>query len=349
VCLGNLTKCQNRFWIALLLLLLSVQGLCAADSTAVKKDRQLLAVVGTDSIYTSDVDAVFSKMHEAMSAQDKANFDYRKLLDKLINDRLIKREAEAVGIADDSTFKSILANRERDYAVRAFIAARFVPEDSLSHAEILSYFLANYYSKQVRTVSVATQQEAARLLNLVRKGASMDSIARAVSLDIYRYQGGLHRLKYVCDLEPELREQLANVKDGGFVGPFPNRQVFAFLRLEKTVPADTAELTKFETYIRSILQTQKKAASWKRFVTNLRRDYRFRIDSVAYRAILSSGRARLDSAFLHGTGTTVVWVNDSAAITDSQLRKRSHMVPCPRRVCRLIRLPITYLKSRSTT
>ena len=45
----------------------------------------------------------------------------------------------------------------------------------------------------------------------------MDSIAQAVSADIYRYQGGLRRLKYWVDIEPELRKPLTSMKDGDIV------------------------------------------------------------------------------------------------------------------------------------
>jgi len=321
--LDNRFSQANRLWLVVAILLLSLRCALAADPIKTAGvEKQLLALVNGDSIFTSNIDAIFSKMHGAMSTQDKEDFDYRKLLNKLINDRLIIQEAEAIGIAEDSTVAAFLANRQRDYAVRAFIVANFVPDDSVTKTEILSYFQANYHMKQLRTVSVPSQEEAARLLNLVRKGAAMDSIAQAVSADIYRYQGGLRGTRYWADIEPDLRKLLTSMKDGDIVGPFPYRQVYAFMRLEKSVPADTAELAKYESYITSILKFQKKSASWKQFMIQLRRDYRVTMDSAALRLMITQGTIRIDSTFLNGTDKPVATVNDTVVVTDRQLRQK---------------------------
>jgi EpsD family peptidyl-prolyl cis-trans isomerase len=321
--LGNRLPKADRLFLVVAILFLSFSSVFAADPIkTTNTDKQLLALVNGDSIFSSDVEAVFAKMHASMSAQDKENFDYRKLLNKLVNDRLIIREAEAIGIAQDSTVTSFLTSRLRDYAVRAYIAANFVPNDSVSGAEILSYFRDNYRTKQLRTVSVPSKEEAARLFNLVRKGAAMDSIAQAVSADIYRYQGGLHRMKYWADIEPELRKPLVSMKDGDLVGPFPYRQVYAFMRLEKSLPADTAELGKYESYITSIFKLQKKSASWKLFMAGQRRDFRVTIDSVAVKQLVKQGGIRIDSAFMNGTDKPVAFVNDSVVVTDRQLRQK---------------------------
>jgi parvulin-like peptidyl-prolyl isomerase len=313
----------NLLRLVVAILLLSLHSAFAADPIKTAGvERQLLAMVNGDSIFTSDIEAVFGKMHATMSVQDKKNFDYRKLLNKLVNDRLIIREAEAIGIAEDSTVATFLTNRQRDYAVRSFIVTSFVPNDSVTGVEILSYFRDNYFMKQLRTVSVPSRDETARLLNLVRKGAAMDSIAQKVSADIYRYQGGLRRPRYWADIEPELRKLLPSMKDGDLVGPFPYRQVYAFMRLEKSVPADTAELTKYESYITSILKLQKKAASWKQFMVQQRRDFRVTIDSAALRLIIAQGVMRIDSSFLNGTDKPLATLNDTVVITDRQLRQK---------------------------
>jgi EpsD family peptidyl-prolyl cis-trans isomerase len=321
--LDNRFSRANQLWLVAAILLLSLQSALAADPIkTVSVERQLLALVNGDSIFTSDIDALFGKMHATMSAEDKENFDYRKLLNKLVNDRLIIREAESIGIANDSTVATFLTNRKRDYAVRAFIASNFVPRDSVTSAEILDYFRDNYRTEQLRTVSVPSREEATRLLNLVRKGAAMDSIAQAISVDIHRYQGGLHRMKYWADIEPELRKPLMSMKDGDLVGPFPYRQVYAFMRLEKSLPADTAELAKFESYITSIIKLQKKSASWKQFMTDQRRDFRVSIDSITVEQLVTQGSIRIDSAFMTGTDKPIAIVNDSIVVTDRQLRQK---------------------------
>jgi parvulin-like peptidyl-prolyl isomerase len=316
---------QRQCWLSLLLVLFSLilcQSLFADEPVADKPVRELLVTVNDDSIHTTNLDAAFGKQHSSMSAADKENFDYRKLLDKLVNDRLIVQEAISIGMAEDSAFAATITYKERDYAVRAFIAAKFAPNDSATQAEILGYFNDNYYTKQVRTVSVATQAEATRLMELVRKGASMDSISRAVSVDIYRYQGGLHRPKFWADIDPTFRKLLPNMKDGDLVGPFPYRQVSAFLRLEKSTPADTTKLSEYESYIKSIVKQQKRAESWRQFTQNFRANYRIKVDSTLLQKLIAQGSVSIDSAFMVGTEQPFIWVDDSVITTDGDFRKK---------------------------
>ena len=109
----------------------------------VKSERAVLAIVNGDSVFTSDVDAIFSRMHSAMSAAAKSDFDYHKLLNKLVNDRLIVQEAEALGIDDDEYVTKFLYGRKQNWVRGIYVRDNFKPDTIVSEASLLAYFHAN--------------------------------------------------------------------------------------------------------------------------------------------------------------------------------------------------------------
>jgi parvulin-like peptidyl-prolyl isomerase len=292
------------------------------SQTTAKDKPTLLALVNGDSITTANIEMSFNSLHATMSTEEKATFDYRKLLNKLVNDRLLVQEAEALNMDQESSVTKLLAKRLEEYATARYIKTHFVPKDSVSDAEVTRFFLANFGKRQVRTVSVETKEKAAALMAKVRRGASMDSLAQAVSMDIHRYHGGLHPPVYEVTLDPELKTVAMNTKVKQLAGPFPFRKVYAFLRVEQVLPPDTSELPKVKSAIVTNLQTEKRNREWRVFLTDLRRQYPVVVDSSALVPILKTANVALDSTFMKGSGKIVATIAGQATITDNDLRQR---------------------------
>jgi peptidyl-prolyl cis-trans isomerase C len=304
--------------VYLMALVVSTAGLSANAKTT----SPVLVVVNGDSIFTRDVDAIFAKIHSGLSNEEKQTFDYHKLITKLVNDHLLMREAEHVGMADDSAFVSYLEEQKRDMATRMFVTSAFTSKDSVSEQEVLQYFGKNYGKKQIRTISVKTADQAKQILASIKKGASMDSVAREVSVDIWRYQGGLHSPKYVADIEADLRAVCLKLHDGEYSQPFPYRDVYAFMKLEKSINPDTSELPKHREYIASILKSQRHDAAWQAFLDKERSTYAIRIDSGAVASLTKQAEKGIDSSFMKGSSRPVVVIASRENITDQDLRNK---------------------------
>lgn len=308
--------------LCLVLLICLVTFSAAGASAGTKDNVSLLAVVNEDSILTTDIEAGFNAVHSSMTTEDKETFDYRKLLNKTVNDRLIVQEAEALGMDEENSLSKLMGKRKREYAIAAFLRAKFVPEDSVTDSEVRDYFLANFGKKRLRTVSVSTKEEASQLLAKVRRGADMDSIAKAVSLDIYRYRGGLNPVTYALDLDPELAKPASSLKEKEVAGPFPLVKVFAFLRLEQSLPPDTSEISKVQPRIVATLKTEKRNRSWHAFLQDLRKDSPVFVDSSALAAISHTDNIALDSNFMKGSSKVVAVIARRDTITDFDLRQK---------------------------
>ena len=156
----------------------------------------------------------------------------------------------------------------------------------------------------------------------VRRGADMDSIAKAVSLDVYRYHGGLNSLRYAIDIEPDMKKPALSAKPNELVGPFPFKKVYAFLRLEKSQPPDTADLSKVSDRIATGLKNEKRNEAWRAFLTKLRKEFPVVVDSSLLAAIIHTDNIALDSNFMKGSTKAVAIVASRDTITDSDLRQK---------------------------
>lgn len=304
-------------WLGLLIAILITTGNAAAQG---KSERTLLAVVNGDSIFTSDIDAIFAKMHSSMSAAAKSDYDYHKLLNKLVNDRLIIQEAEALGMAEDEYLTGFLDEKKEAWINGMYVRKNFTPDSTVNQNKILDFFRANYHKMRVRTLSVENRATADSLMLQIRTGASMDSLAKLYSVDMFRYVGGIQSLKYWITIEDELRQYLNGAKQGNLIGPFPYREVYAIMRVEETAAPDTSELAGMRDYLKSVLLDFQKADEWKSFVKGLGSRYGLEVDSAAVGEIARNTKSVLDSTFRRGSDRTVAKVSGKPAVSEQQLR-----------------------------
>jgi len=301
-----------------LFVLLGPTGVCEGDSDSSRQD--ILAVVNHDTIYISDMDKMFMSVHRGMDNSRKESFDYRSLLNKIINDRLIVQEAGALGIDQEEWLLDKLEGARTNNAIRQFAAEQFKPDLEVSDKDVEDYF-HKYYSKlQIRTISATDRNQAEELITAIKSGAAMDSIAGAASMDMYRYQGGLHNLKSFGDVENELREQAVKLKPGEISPPFPYRKVFAFLRVEQAVPADTSELDSRRKKIVSVLKQTKYEAEWAAFLDRQEAQHPYSTDSTVLMRVVNDSASLFSPDFTNGSEDAVLQGGNDFSFSESQLR-----------------------------
>lgn len=282
--------------------------------------RAALVIVNEDTIFTTSMDSILVQIHKRMSGERREDYDYRKLLDKMINDRVIVQEAMRLGMEQDSGLLAQLTEQRRQNAIRRYVADNFKPDLTVDRDSILAYFGANYIKVQLRTVAVREKDQAEELIAAIRAGVPMDSIAKAVSLDTYRYRGGLHNLKHLIDVEEPSRTYAAAMKPGEFSPVFPYKQAFAFIRLEQAVPADTVELPKYEAAIKAVFQKKKRDAAWKSFMQEMETRYPVVVDSAVLARIRTDSASLFTPTFVNDSPAVVMRVDDRHTLSEGRLR-----------------------------
>lgn len=294
---------------------------CAATSSVAHGEGQQLAVVNGDTITTGDVDRVLLSSHRTMTPGKRASFDYRKLLDKLVHDRLIMQEALAMGMDEEEDFVARLKEEQLKKARRLFVKETFHPTLEISEDDITARFEYFYWKMQVRTIGVSSADEAKRLLAEIKAGAPMDSIAQEISLDSRRFKGGLHNLKYWKDVVMEIREAAGHLAVGEFSEPFRFRDAHMILRVEQRKDANPDERDYFVREIKSALTSERQGAAWDIYLDSLAEHFPAVMDSVLFGRITADSSKVFLGDFLRGSEQPVVRIGDDQVISEQALRR----------------------------
>jgi peptidyl-prolyl cis-trans isomerase C len=278
----------------------------------------VLATVNGEAVTSADLDEKLIETHRTMDVRERMDFDYRELLEKLIHDRLLVQEAIALDLGKGGQLEEELRGKREKLAARLYAKANFEPPDSIPRETIEDYFETYYRRVQLRQITVRTEEEARRLIERIQQGASMDSLARIVSLDPKHVMGGLHNHKYWKDVEPLIRDFSRNLQVGQISQPFPYRDLYSFVRLERKDPAVAEEFEAHERGIRNFFLADKREKAWKEFVAELRNEYAVVVDEAIVQELAAdSGSADWDA------GIDRVVIRDAAGreVTETELRR----------------------------
>lgn len=310
--------------IAALIAIIDGRPIVAAPDTGMAPEA--LVIVNGDTISSSDLSALLVNVHTKMNRADKMDFDYRKLVNKLVNDRLIIQEATSLGIDSEPQIVEQVDSLRNRRAVSLYLSEHYKPDLTISEDSIKAYFDKYYSRLQVRTVSVTAEDKAETAAADISGGASMDSIAREKSVDIYRYQGGLHNFKYYGDVENVIRDAAAGLKPGEISSPFRYRDAWTILRVEKRAPADSQELDDHRKKITSVLQYYANERAWNKFVDSLLVLTPITEDAAGIADIRADSATLFSQGFMKGTDRPVFQIGGGEMVTDDGFRKEiSHL------------------------
>jgi parvulin-like peptidyl-prolyl isomerase len=263
-------------------------GFCATSSA------DTLVLVNGDPITAGDLDTMIMGAHQTFDMEAEGSGIVARLLKKRTNDLLIIQDALAAGMDEEPELIALMEDRRRSYAIRAYVQDTLVLPASPPADSVMTYFERYYWQIQVRRVSVRTWQEAADLRLAVMGGADMDSLARELSLDTKKLNGGLYNLLYWADLENRIRDQVIDLEVGDYSDIFPYNDAFTFVRVEQRIPVDSSSFSRSMAGLAAVIADSSKV---------------------------------LTGEFLKDDPTPVIQLSGGEAVTGTELRKAvSHEV-----------------------
>lgn len=279
---------------------------------------QVVATVNGDSITTDMLAEELGRIH-MMQTEVVSRSDYspEKLLQKLINNRLIVQEAEAIGLADDTVITNAVTRYRENLAYRALMRESMPDTFTVSDAELQREFARHYERFDVRFLCVPDSAQASHLADSIRRGAPMDALARELSIDKYKDNGGLSTEHVLRSLPVDLRPAFASSKPGDLIGPAPMWRVWATFRVEGRHPADPAIFDTVKSDVAQLIIEEKSNAFRRQYLANLRSYLPVFVDTVQVDSIIARMMQGVeDPPFLAAT------VAASRSLTLAELRKQ---------------------------
>lgn len=234
-----------------------------------------VATVNDRTVWASDVkrEAVAQGLIGEGEPLDASSEMFRRVLDQVIDQRLLAAEAQRRGLADTPEGQRRLA-AARERALADLLVERVVSDnvDDKAVREAYEEQLKAPRSEEIRArqIVVASAAEAEAVKKLLASGASFEALAVERSTDqATRFNGG--DLGYfTTDVMPEAYQAaLRTARPGEVVGPFPVEGGFALVRVEdRRVEAPIAleaarpQIVRFLTYgeIRELIESLRDKA-----------------------------------------------------------------------------------------
>lgn len=235
-----------------------------------------VAEVQNETIWASDVkrEAVAQGLVGEGEPLDVTSDLFRRVLDEVIDQKLLAREAERRGLDN-----SALAQR-RLAATRERILGDMLVE-TVVNSEITDRKVAELYQEQLRLAETSeeirtrlilsrTREEADAVIGILAQGAAFEAVAAQSSVDdATRYSGG--DLGYrTLDVMPEAyANALRDRPAGSTVGPFRTEGGWAVLRVEDrrketppTLEQARPQIVRYLTYegVRALLEQLRRKA-----------------------------------------------------------------------------------------
>ena len=281
-----------------------------------------LVVVNGDTISTVNLDQQLMRTHRNLNPDKRREFDYRMLIDKLINDRLIIQEAVAIDMdTEDQVVEQVHQVQMRE-ARKVYAREAFSYNSEISDKEIMEYFEKNYFKVKLRTLASRNCEEVAQYAEMIKNGVPMDSLAREVSLDTRRYLGGAQSLRYWFTVDDPTKALVKDLKVGDLSQPTLHNDACMIIRLDQRVAADTSELSQLAENIRQAIDKERRAAAWAGLKDSLSTKYSIKIDSTVLQDIQNDSMLVFKAEFLDGSDRALISAEGINGLSENKVRRK---------------------------
>jgi len=305
------------FLSALLVLLVATSPVVAQEQAP----GDTLILVNEDPITVADLDAMVLEAHQSGKLAASGQGLVYRYLEKRVNDLLLLQDALASGMDQEPEVLEFAADKERQYAIQAYVKDNFTYRESAPEDSVRAFFDRYYWRIQLRQVSVRTREEAEQLRAEVLAGADMDSLARAVSLDTKKLNGGLFKLLHWADIENVLRDQVRTLGVGDISPVFPFRESFTFVRVEQRTPVDEESFAKVHDKSAAAVLGILRQRDWDAFLARTMAKVPVNEDMNALFAIAADSAQVLQGSFVGESARPVLFLADGPVVTEAELRK----------------------------
>ncbi len=286
-------------------------------SAAARAD-DLLALVNGDSITVRDMEAQLERIHSGQTgAQHRGDFSVERLLQTLINNRLIVQEARSIGLDQDDAVAARVRSHRETIAYRALLSEVMPDDIPLSKGELADGFQRFFQGYRLRLICVNDSMLCAALRDSVRAGTEMADLAMRHSVDKYRESGGYAGVYMPVQMPVDLQNILAESSVGDLIGPILLWRVWTIVRLEEKIEADPALYDTALAELKNVLTGERKEKIRKHFVDSLRTHIALMIDSAAVDSVIIQMKAGEQAS-----NKPVVIVGDNRILTASDLRNK---------------------------
>ena len=254
----------------------------ADDSRLLPEAGSTLAIVGNETISSSEFKAFKSRVSAGMQVGETPLEIDRNLLEALIDMKLLLREAHAQNIASDPVFQERMDEQVKSRLLKLYRKRQIVDKVLVTDEELHRHYRATHRDRALRLggIMVETRGEAQQVVAALEAGADFQQLARERSLhqDTGEHGGDSGKYKLRDQTRPTIAEKVFHLEIGEISEPVPfsyeDQKGYVVFKVLDAVPVP---LESSEQRIREELISWKMAARTQALLDSLREEYAPRI------------------------------------------------------------------------
>lgn len=310
---------SNRFFRLAVILVAA----CALNTgLAVGAEEQAaatVAVVNGEVITIRDLEKRLETLHGAVDETQRSSASLERLLFKLVNDVLIGQEARALGLHEEEPVpKTIEKNRRRlarSILERQEIKQLSQPEDH----EVTELFDQRYRRASFHVLTGADRAAAEAILDGLREGVDIETLALEKSIDPYQETGGLLEGIARKDLQLAIADVVFNLAPNEVAGPVETDLGWSVLVARDFEPPDPELFEKARPTLVRLVRQRKETTVRQKLLESLRASHEVTLDQGLIDAIQPVRRpdGRL-TAKSPGPDTVVARIGDEITVSGNE-------------------------------
>ena len=245
-----------------------------------EEEELVVASVNGEEITSGMMMAELVRLH-SMTAEGmkRSDFSIEKLLNRLINDRMLIQEARASGL---DTEPSIVAETNAFWdklAVRSMLAELFPDTFTVTDSEIRNRFQKDFERFEYRMLSVTDSILARQLLDSLQSGTEMAALVARHSVDRFRENEGLGASYTYAETPSLVQKDIPESEVGTLIGPVDFGRTFSIIRIENRIAPDITALDSLSKSIGTAIRYEKRVAARDAFILELRKTIDYSVDT----------------------------------------------------------------------
>ncbi len=309
---------KNATKIVVFCYLLLLTGWLFVGQPVRAETGKTIAYVNGDSISADRVQRELMRIHSlrAHSIQ-RGDFDIDRLVNKLIDDRLITQDARLIGLEENPDVVERVTRFRENLALRALLDDVSPDTFTVSEAEIRAEFERDYQRFDIRLLVVNDSAFAEALADSIRQGTSMSRLAGTYSVGRYKETSGATGIHTLVSTPEKLQPYLLESDVGDLIGPLYLWRLFSLIRPEARLKADTAQWDSLRPILAQKIHESKLRAARREYAAQLRSEIPVAVDSTIIDSFLVRTRQGLPAS-----NRPIITVGSSRCITESEFRMK---------------------------
>nr|MBN2278520.1 peptidylprolyl isomerase [candidate division Zixibacteria bacterium] len=245
-------------------------------------DDPVIAKVDGEKITARELNDIFNRSGQKFASFDEELQNRRQILDSLIIQRLLIKEAYKKNIDESEEVKRIVLGNKDRFLLDAFYKKMVIDPVQITDEDVKDFYNKLEYKVQASHILVHSKELADSIIEKLKEGESFENLALQYSVDPSASQNRGDLGYFVWgQMDPVFLENVFKLNPGETSAPFETRYGWHIARMTDRAPNELRDTyDKMYTKMRNALESMKRSKRLDEYTKEVKAKYPIHIDTV---------------------------------------------------------------------